>query len=110
MAESTFERGAVIGFKNSQAGFEQPSPGHNNDIEPWRDLIMSKNLSYQPFSSISLNGAAEFLRGGYSQAPRFLMVGQEKDGAEAPTEADAILVHQLKIGPSPDPLLGTESS
>ena len=110
MAESTFERGAVVSFKNGQAGFEQPSPGHDDDIEPRRDLIMSENLSYQPFSSISLDGAAEFLRGGYPQAPRFLMVGQEENRAEAAVEADAILVDLLKIRPSPDPLIGTESS
>ena len=110
MAESTFERGAVISFKDSQAGFEQPSTGHNDDIEPWRDLVTSKNLSYQPFSSISLNGAAEFLRRGYPQAPRFLLVGQEKNRAEAAIEANAVLVDLLEVGPPADPLVGTESN
>jgi hypothetical protein len=109
MAESTFERDAVVGFKNSQAGFEQPSPGHNDDVEPWRDLIMSENLSYQPFSSISLHGAAEFLRRGYAQAPRFLMIGQEEDGAEPSVNSGAVLVNLLKIAAAPDSLVGTES-
>jgi hypothetical protein len=109
MAESTFERGAVVSFKNSQAGFEQPSPGHDNDIEPRRNFIMSENLSYQPFSPVSLDGAAEFLRGGDPQTPRFLVVGQEKHGAEGSIDAGAVAIHQLKISPSPDPLYGTES-
>src|SRR6185295_3307258 len=108
MAESTFERGAVVSFKNSQAGFEQPWAGHNDNIEPRRDLIMPENLSYQPFSSGSLNGTAQFLRSGNSEAPLFLTVGQEKNRAEAGIDTDAIFVDMLKIGPAPDPLVGTE--
>jgi hypothetical protein len=71
---------------------------------------MSENLSYQAFSSISLDSAAQFPGRGYSQPPRFPMVGQEKNRTETAIEANAIPVDLLKIGSSPDPLHGTESS
>jgi hypothetical protein len=71
---------------------------------------MSKNLSYQSFGSISLNRSAELLRGGYPQPPRFLMVGQEKNRAEAAVQAETLLIDLLIFRPSPDSLIGTESS
>jgi hypothetical protein len=110
MAESTFERGEIVSFKNGQAGFEQPSSGHDHDVEPWCNLIMAKNLSYQPLSPVSLDGAAEFPGGGDPQAPNDLAVGHEKDGAEAGIEADAALIDPLEVCPSANPLIGTESS
>jgi len=70
---------------------------------------MSKNLSYQPFSPVPLDGAAEFLRGCYPKARRFLMVGQEEHRAEAAVDANACLVDPLIVHSSPDPLFGTES-
>jgi hypothetical protein len=69
---------------------------------------MTENLSYQPLSSIALNRSADFLGGGDSQTPDRLLVGHEKDGAQAAGEANTVLVDQLKVCPSPDPLVGTE--
>jgi len=70
---------------------------------------MSKNLSDQPFSPVPLDGAAEFLRGCYPKARRFLMVGQEEHRAEAAVDANACLIDPLIVHSSPDPLFGTES-
>ena len=59
---------AVFGFKGGQAGVEQLSLGHDDDVEPRRDLVTTENLSNQSFSTISLDRAAQLLRGGDAQA------------------------------------------
>jgi hypothetical protein len=71
----TFKRAAVIGFKGSQGGVQQFSPRHDHDVEARGELIVPKNLSYQSFSSVSLNRPTESFRRRNSQAADVLLVG-----------------------------------
>jgi hypothetical protein len=105
LPESTFESGAIIGFKRCQAGLEELAARHDDHVEPCRDLVASENLSYQPLSAISLNGAAKFFRGRNPQTTRVLTFGQDKHGAEAAMEPGTVLVHLLKLGPAANPLV-----
>jgi len=53
-----------LGFKGTQGGIEQFPLWDDDDIKAGRCLVATENLSNQSFSSISLDGAAQFLRGG----------------------------------------------
>jgi len=104
-AESAAEDGTVIGFKGSQAGFEELATRHDNDVEACRDLVMPENFPYQPFSEISLDGAAELFRRRDAQAAPGLAVGQGEDRAEPTMDPRAVIVYLLKLAASPNPLI-----
>ena len=72
---------AVIGFKGGQAGVEQLPLRHDDDVEAGRDLVATENLSNQSFSSISLDRAAQFLRGGDPQPADWQRVRQDEQRA-----------------------------
>ena len=57
------ERSVVV-FKDSQARAEQFATRHDDDIETWRDVISTENLSNQTLSTVSDDCAAESLRSG----------------------------------------------
>ena len=101
-SESAFDKRSVIGFKCSEAGLEQVALGYDDDVEPCRDLIAPENLSYQSFSSVSLDRAAQFLRSGHAQPAHRLLVRQEKDGEISAMDADAAVVNLLEFGPPTD--------
>ena len=107
---ATFENRAVIGFKGGQAGVEELTPRHNDHIEACRDFVSSENLSYQAFSAIPLDGAAEFLRGRYAKPADLPIVGQNEERAESSVKARTSRVHLLKIGSTTDPLVSTKCS
>jgi hypothetical protein len=96
---------SVIGFKGTQAGFEQLSPRHHDDIEAGCDLVTTKNLSYESFSAISPDGAAQFLRGRDPQAPDTLIVGQDEDRAESTTNPDSLAVDLFEVRTATNPLV-----
>jgi hypothetical protein len=109
LAETSFEQGSVIGFKGAQAGVEQIALGDDDNVEPARDLVATKNLSNQSFSSISLDRPTQFPGSRDPQTPGPELVRQDEDRAVAAVEPDAALVHILELGPAPNPFLGTES-
>jgi hypothetical protein len=108
--ESAFEGGAVIGFKGSQRGLEQLATRHDHDVEACRKFSAPENLSYQSFSSVSLNGAAQFLRRRDPQAAGRLVVGQDEQRAVAAANPGAALVDLLKFGVTADPFLAPKAS
>ena len=67
---ATFEGGAVIGFEHGEADLEELALWDNDDVEAWRDVIVTEDLSYQTFSAISVNRTAELFRGGNPEPPR----------------------------------------
>jgi hypothetical protein len=69
---------------------------------------MTENLSYQPFSTISLDCAPQLLRSGDSQPADIELVGQDEERAVATVDAGPVLVGLLKISTTPDPLAGAE--
>ena len=109
MAETSFEQSSVIGFKGAQAGVEQIAFGDDDDVEPARDLVTTKNLSNQSFSSISLDRTTQLPGSRDPQTPDPALVRQDEDRAVAAVEPDAALVHILEFGSAPNPFLGTES-
>src|SRR5262245_37526463 len=66
--QGPFENVAELGFKGNQAGVEQFAFRDDDDVEAWRELVATKNLSNQSFSSISLDRAPQFPGGGDSQS------------------------------------------
>ncbi len=88
---------SVVGFKNGQAGVEQLAFGDDDDVEAWRELVTTKNLSYQSFSAISDHGAAQLAGRGNSQPARSALIAHHEHRAVAAMDAGAALVHLLKF-------------
>ena len=110
LAESAFESGAVIGFKGCQCGFEQLAARHDHDVEACGKFGASENLSYQSFSAISLDGAAQFFRCRDPQPADRLVVGQDEQRAVAAANPGAVLVDLLKFGVTADSLIAPKAS
>jgi hypothetical protein len=104
LAEAAFHDGSVIGFKDCQAGTKQLALRDNYDIVSRRQVIASENLSYQTFSTISLDGAAKFSRGGNPQTSHGQVVASKEDGAVPAVHARPKLVDLLKLWAATDPV------
>jgi hypothetical protein len=101
---------AVFGFKDNQTGVEQCALGHDDDIVAIRDLITTENLSYQSFSSISLDGPSELSSDRHSQTSDREPVRQNEQCGVAPMDSRAFFVDQLEISAAANPLIGPEKS
>ena len=109
MTEASFDEVSVISFKGAQAGVEELTLGNHDDIEPWRDLISTKDLSNQSFSSVSLNRAAD-LPGRRDPEPSHPpLVGQYENRAVAAVDANTALVDLLELRAPADVFDWTES-
>ena len=69
---------------------------------------MTKNLSNQSFSPVSLNGSAELLRRGDAQTPDPAVVGQDEHGRKAPVDSHAAFIDFLKLGAAADVFMRPE--
>jgi len=69
---------------------------------------VTKNLSNQSFSSVSLNGAAKFFRGRDAQTSDRPVVGQDEHGRKAPVDSYAALIDFLKLGAAADVFMRPE--
>jgi hypothetical protein len=103
-----FDEGSVIGFKNNQARREQFALGHDDDIEAWRDVISTENLSNQTFSTIPGNRATKALRRGDAQTTNGKSIWLRKQRVVAAWDTAAMLVDVLEVGVSADPLVRAE--
>ena len=99
---------AVISFKDGQGGVEQLTLGDDDDVEPRRDVVPTKNLSNQSFSSVSLNSSAELFRSCDAQTPYRALVGEDEHRREPPMDAGAAFIDCLKLGAAPDALVRPE--
>ena len=97
LADAAFEGAAVIGFKSSQGGVKQLAFQYDDHIKTWRDLIVTENLSYQPFSTIPLDRPTELFRGGYSQPSDIEPIGQDEERAVTTVHAGTLFIGLLKI-------------
>src|SRR5262249_13185724 len=103
------EQTAVIGLKDTQAGVEQLTFGHDHDVEAWRDFVSTENLSNQSFRSVSHDGATQFSGGRDSQAAVSERIGQHEHGAVAASDASAVIIDALELGSPADPFVRAES-
>ena len=69
---------------------------------------MTKNLSNQSFSSVSLNGSAEFFRRRDAQTSDRPVVGQDEHGRKAPVDPYAAFIDFLKLGAAADVFMRPE--
>ena len=95
--KTSFDEGAVIGFKGAQAGVEQITLRDNDDVEAGRDLVATKNLSNQSFRPVSLNRSPELASRRDPQPPDIAAVGEEEYCAVPAVNAGAALVHLLEF-------------
>jgi hypothetical protein len=97
-AQASLDDVAVFSFKGGQAGVEHFPLRHDHDVEAARDLVTTKNLSNQSFSSVSLDGAAELLCRRNAQPARRRLTRKKEDGEEPPVHPRASLVDLLELG------------
>ena len=97
LAEASFDEVSVISFKGAQAGVEKFPLRDDDDVESGCDLIATKYLSNQSFSSVSLDRAADFPGRRNPQPSHPELVGQKEDRAVAAVESNAPLVDVLKL-------------
>jgi hypothetical protein len=96
---------AELGFKGSQAGVEQFAFRDDDDVEAWRELIATENLSNQSFSSISLDRAPQFAGGGDSQSAYGQVVREREQREIAAVCSDATFVNLLVLRTAADVLI-----
>lgn len=106
-SHAAVDDGSIFGFKGSQRGVKQLPLGDDHDVKPRRDLRPTENLSNQSFGSISLNRAAQFLRGGDAQTAWGVAgpPAQKEQRKEWPMHSCSTLVNLLKLGSPPNPLV-----
>jgi hypothetical protein len=105
---TAFKDPTVVSFKDGQAGVEQLTLRDDDDVEPCCNVVPTKNLSYQSFSSVSLNSSAELFRSCNAQTPDRELVGENEHRREAPVNAGAAFVNGLVLGPTPNVLVRPE--
>src|SRR5262245_12882984 len=99
-----------LNFKGSQAGVEQFAFRNDDDVEPWRELIATKNLSNQSFSSISLDRASQFPSGGDSQPAHRQAVREREQRQIAAVCFYSAVVNQLIFRAAADAFVRSETS
>jgi len=109
VGKASFDEVSVISFKGTQAGVEKFALRDDHDVEPWGDLVSTKNLSNQSFGSVSLHRAADLFGRRNPQSPYAQLVGQEKDRAVAAVDSNAPLVDLLEFRAPADMFDWTES-
>jgi hypothetical protein len=100
-----FKAVKIVGLKDGQGGVEHLALGYDDDIKPWRDVVVTENLSYESFSSISSNGSAQLFRGRDAQPSDRAMIGQDEHGRVAAVDPGTALVDFLKLGATADALM-----
>ena len=104
-SETAFDERSVLSFKSSEAGFEKIALGYNDDVESKCDFVPPENLSYQAFSSVSLDRATQFLCRRDPQPTHRLPVFQQKHGEISTVDFGAAVVNLLEFG-APTDMLG----
>ena len=108
--DAAFECCAVFDFKDGQAGVEQLALGHDDDIEARRNLVSTKHLSNQSFSSIPCDRAPQLPGRGNAKAPDRPAVGQNEQRRVPPVNPSATLVDLLKLGAAANVFVGSKPS
>src|SRR5262249_12590613 len=104
-----FELVEVIALKGCQAGVEQFPLGHDNDIEPRRDLVATKNLSNQTFRSVSRDRPAKLARGRDTQPRVRQLVGQQEEREIPAMRPGPAVVNPLEIGADQNPFTAAQA-
>ena len=106
--DTAFKAVAIVGFKDGQCGFEHFTLGYDDDVKPRRYVITTENLSYQSFSSVSLNSPTELFRRRDAQTSDVAVVGQDEHGRVAPVNPGAAFIDFLKLGAAADAFVRPE--
>jgi hypothetical protein len=66
------------------------------------DFVSTKNLSYESFGPIPLDGAAQLLRRRDAEPPEAAVAAQDEQRAVAAVNPDTLIVDPLKLAVTPD--------
>lgn len=99
---------AVIGFKGGQARSEQFVAWYEDDVEAWRDVITTENLSNQSLRPISYHCAAQAFRSGDAKSADREAVGLGEQRVIPARNPPAIGVDVLELCVPANTLNGTK--
>ena len=68
-SEAAVEDVAEFGFNGGEARIDQFAPRDDDNVEPWRELVMAEHLSNQSFRSIADYRATDLARGRDAEPP-----------------------------------------
>lgn len=106
---ASLESVAELTFKGDQRRAEQFPPGHDDNIEPRRELVATEELPNHTLGSVAFNRTAKLFRGGDSQATFGKSIGQTEQGEFPGVDLDALIVDTLVLGSASNPLVATKS-
>jgi hypothetical protein len=92
--------GTVISFKIPPGRVEHLAAGNNHNINTNQGFVDSKELSNQPFCSISRNRVSNFLAGGNTEPRRTHVVWEGETGHEPTANPGASIVDPCELRPS----------
>jgi hypothetical protein len=107
---TAFKAVAIVGFKDGQGGVKHLALGDDDDVEAGRDIVATKHLSYESFSSVSLNRSAELFRCRDAQACNRAVVGENEHCRVPPVYARAAFIDFLELGAAADTFMRPERS
>jgi len=108
LEQSTGDGGAIVGFKGGQIRRKELATGHDDDIEAWRDVISTKNLSNQSFRAVSNDRTAQPFRRRNAQPADGETIGLREQRVVAAWCAGPVLVDVLKVRMAANPLSRAE--
>lgn len=109
-SKAAFETAAEFCFKGAQAGVEQLPLRHDDDVDAWRKLVTTEDLSNQSFSSISLDRTAELSRRGDSKSSNRGRVPTCKERQVPTVHFRSTVIHGLVFDAAPNSLDAAEAS
>jgi hypothetical protein len=98
----------ILGFKGGQAGIDHVALGDDDDVEAWRELVATENLSNQPFGPVPHHRAPQFSRRGHAKTADREGVGQDEQRAVPSVDLDAALIYLLEFGATPKAFVAPE--
>ena len=108
LAGAAFEIVAEFTFKVAQAGLEQFPFRDDDDVEPWRELVVPEDFPDEALCAVSHDGTAQLPCRRDAEATDREAVGESEQRETAGMDLDAAVVDPLVLGPLPDALTGPE--
>jgi len=106
--KASFDEGAVVGFKDVQAGSQQIALRDHDDVIARSNLVSTEDFSNQSLRPVPFDRAAELARGGDAEPAHRTAIRQDKDRAVTTVQPGATLVDLLEFRAAANALVWAE--
>jgi hypothetical protein len=101
----TSQGGAKVLFDRRKLGLEELRSGNDHQIDTYPGLVATESLSYQSFSSIPRDRAADPARSSNPEPGCFGAIRKSDERYELTVTSGAALLDAHVVGPAPDALV-----